>query len=1108
MRADNTQSDSLDPERVQELVATVLAASDAAAELARIRKDHPALHPKVESIYQRLVREELIPPQAPPKVLGNHVDGYRLVRRLGRGGMGVVHLAEQAEPRRLVALKLLRPDLLDVESSRTRFRHEIMAVARLQHPGIVQVFESRDDAEIPYFVMEYVEGISMADLIRRLQGRPSATLHAGDLLDALEANGATSSGSHIDGEQSWDDLLLRIGLELCDALQHAHERGVLHRDVKPSNILLTREGRARLVDFGLARLEGETRLTRSEAELGSLPFIPPENLRGSVLPNVGRDVYGLGVTLYEFSSLHNPFLAEEPSETRRRILRGQAPSLRHWNPHVSWELETVIQKAMSPEPEQRYATARAFGEDLSRVAQHRPIQARRPSLVLRTRRWVEHHRGLAGMLAVTFVLLFAATLVFALRENQARRVSDRLTRESEQASYVAKIQLASMSLDRGGDLDEIRSLLASCPERLRHFEWRHLVEKLDSSSGSIPVPEGRVDNMSWSSDGRNLAAFTGKTQVIILDPHEPKPRLRWKIPHLSTEALKWRPGHRQIVYALTDGTLRLRDLDPAQAIRTLLPEDPERGRAAALLFTQDGKVLYTGHASGQVLRIDLVGGSVREIVRFPGQSIFSLSLSGDEKTMVIGAMASGASTPALTAVHDLVHDRTRTFVQNGTLITSSVIDRRGEFVFVGSQLGLELIDLRTDKRRLLYRGVSRHPVLSDDETRLAFVGRHSQLYVFRVERQETADGIRIRGRRQAEMLGHQQMIFSLTSEPGSHRFFTGGDDTEIKIWDPDHESPVYQLPGTSHLVTAMLPLEEGILIGDSKGGLLMQRDEGSRAFSQLSKNPVASMDRGADGSILVAFKDGPLACIDSTSGQPIWTRRIDGLTCALLLPGGYAYGTKTGRLQVGVGQERKAIPMAGWEIPWHSRTPISAMDQDAAGQLLVVGNAKGEMACFDLARHREMWRHRAEEGWISDLRIDPLDRFVVSVGQDKTVAIWQLHDGKLLHRLEGMDRASMALCFSPDGRRLVTASGYAGDLRIWDFPSGHMLARLTAGCAPFAVCFRSGALVTAGFANSTIGLGGRLGEITCFRGRSQVIPRAGAKARSLDTLTTPPLRIR
>lgn len=1089
-------------ELIVDLVAEVIAAKDPSEGLSRIRRDHPDAIARVERAYARLVREDMVDSSGSMPGLNIQLEGYRWIRRLGRGGMGVVHLAEQEAPRRLVAIKLLRPELLHVESSRIRFRHEIMAVARLQHPGIVQVFEAREDSETPCFVMEFVDGPSMREIVHGLRGQDPSRLHAGDLLAMVEDRDSTSSTGHIHADMPWQDLGIRFGRELCDALQHAHERGVLHRDVKPSNILLTRDARVRLVDFGLARLEGETRLTRSEAELGSLPFIPPENLRGTVLPSERRDVYGLGVTLYEFLTLHNPFLADDIGETRRRILRAQVPTLRQWNASVSWELDTVIQKAMAPEPEQRYASARAFGEDLARVARREPILARRPGAALRTRRWLQRHPSMAGMMAVAIVLLFVGAVAIALRESRARQESERLTRISQESGYVAKIQSAALLLDHGDSLDEIRALLADCPTALRGFEWRHLAERLDSALSRVPAPEGRIMNIEWAADARHFAVLMRTGEIVIYDHPGDTLVTRWKIADLATEGFAWRPGTDEIVYSLTDGTILIRSTREAVHPHAICASASERGAAVAMAFSRDGSVMFTGHEHGQILRWDVEQRKITKVLRGSGQGIFSLSLSDGMRTLVAGTFAGNGRVPAATLAYRLGTDHYDEFAQPGSLVVSACTDRKGRFIFAASNAGLELLDLERGKRRFLFRGSCLFPSLSRDQTRLAFMVGKRRLRVLELGPAVHDKASDLHARPMAQLLGHQQQIFDVAAEPGTHRFWTGGDDPVLRSWDADRSAPTFRLPGSPHRVTAMVQIPDGaILTGDSKGAIRSHGEGGSRLLAQASGSEVLDLGRDGRGQLIVVQSGGTVSLLDEVSGKIRGQQTLQGVTCCATWGPDYLLGTVTGRLvRMDDGMSTADV------LTTPLGSPIAALDTHDAS--LVVSTKDGVLRCFDADTLRPRWRHQAHEGWIADARIDPRGRVVVSIGQDRTAAIWDLVSGRVLHRLGGMDRAPLALAFSPMGDRLATSSGYGRDLRIWETQRGALLTRLAIPCVPFALVFTDRLLVAAGMADAAFGGGAQMGEIYYWRAATRSLPPHHHTPVTQDRLTPPPTRIR
>jgi len=370
---------------------------------------------------------------------------FRLRERLGSGGMGVVYVAEQESLGREVALKLVRPERLFFPGARERFQREIEAVARLEHRGIVPVYTVGEEQGVPYLAMERVRGASLADVLAELESSDPAQLTGDDLQRVVQdrAGEESAGGSVFSG--NWTKVCFRLVAEVADALDHAHRRGVLHRDVKPSNIMVTSDGRIRLLDFGLARADGASALTRSGLEPGSLPYMAPEQVRGES-DRIGprTDVYGLGVTLYELLTLHPPYHAETTEQTRARILAGQPPPASRLNPTIAWDAETVCLTAMEPDPERRYSSAAEFAADLRNYLELRSIQARRPGPWLRARRAAQRRPALAtGLVAVAAVLILGPT-VFGFWQRAAaadlRKALAEASRQEERAK--ANVQVA------------------------------------------------------------------------------------------------------------------------------------------------------------------------------------------------------------------------------------------------------------------------------------------------------------------------------------------------------------------------------------------------------------------------------------------------------------------------------------------------------------------------------------------------------------------------------------------------------------------------------------------------------------------------------------------
>ncbi len=364
-----------------------------------------------------------------PEELGD----FQLLRRIGAGGMGVVYLAEQISLKRQVAIKLVRPGHLYFPGTRERFRREVEAVALLEHQGIVPIYAVGEEEGIPYYAMQWLEGASLANVLLSAGNlSPERLSRAGFESALLEASGAeraldTASLRRALPGETWVQVCLLIVTRIAEALEHAHQRGVIHRDIKPSNIFLTLEGRVLLLDFGLAASEGTARITRSGAVVGTLPYMSPEQVRGGNQDMDRRsDVYSLGVVLYELLTLRLPYLGPTTEVVRDLILRAPPPSLRHANPLISEDIETVCLKALERDRTRRYPTAARFAADLEHAAHNRPIEARPPSLARRAALWSRRNKEKASVLAL-LVLLSILTTLFALVERASRQEIERLS---------------------------------------------------------------------------------------------------------------------------------------------------------------------------------------------------------------------------------------------------------------------------------------------------------------------------------------------------------------------------------------------------------------------------------------------------------------------------------------------------------------------------------------------------------------------------------------------------------------------------------------------------------------------------------------------------------
>ncbi len=369
--------------------------------------------------------------------LGRTVGPYRILRLLGEGGMGLVFEAEQQDPRRVVALKLVRGGSFLDDSRLRLFRREIEALARLQHPSIAPIYDAgRTEDGQHYFAMERVHGEPLDAYLRQ---RPSPATDA--------------------AERRWRIALF---LEVCDAIAYAHQRGVIHRDLKPSNIVVespdesdsgAKRPRVKVLDFGLARItDGDVALSVRHSEPraieGTLPYMSPEQARGDAAAiDLRSDVYSMGVLLYEMLTGILPYELPRGSLHAALGAIGGTPPVRPSQrvPSLRGDLEVIVLKALEKEPSARYGTVPALADDLRRERDDQPIAARPPGATEQLRRFARRHRTAAafsGALALALLLGAAGTTVGMLRartaEHEARRHEAEARDEARTAESVSR----------------------------------------------------------------------------------------------------------------------------------------------------------------------------------------------------------------------------------------------------------------------------------------------------------------------------------------------------------------------------------------------------------------------------------------------------------------------------------------------------------------------------------------------------------------------------------------------------------------------------------------------------------------------------------------------
>ena len=715
------------------------------------------------------------------------IPGYVVLEELGRGGMGVVFKATAERLNRIVALKMiLAGDLAGPEAS-ARFLTEAEAVARLQHPQVVQIFRIGDHNGRPYLEMEYVAGGSLAD---RLDGRPWGPTGAARLVESL-----------------------------AEAVHHAHVREIVHRDLKPANILMTVDGTPKVTDFGLAKsLGADDGLTRTDSIIGSPSYMAPEQAGFVAICRVGptTDVYSLGAILYELLTGRPPFRAATVLATLEQVRVADPAPPSRIQPGLPIDLETIVLKCLEKDPARRYAGADALAADLRRFCAGEPILARPVGVIGRGVKWARRRpltAGLAIVSATSTVLLIlvlaVTTLVFI---HQQRKTLDALNRErwvreelakansrlaaqqrqtekalesktealeatSEDlqrerlASYFQRIDLANAEKWAMRD-SRAQQVLDECPPDLRAWEWRYLKRSSPTEPLAFVGHTGEVWDAVISPDGRRLASASFDNTIKLWDTATGKLERTLRGHEARTYSVAFDKQGTHLVSASADRTAILWDVATGEPVHVLRGHG-DNVRCA--VFHPAGGAVVTGSWDGSIRCWNARTGQAVGAYQTSTGWITRVAFSPDGGLVAVGGAAGRAE------VRDFFSDHVvQTFVSSAGPILSVAFSPDGwRVATTGNVAGAGIVqvwNVSTGREDLSFKvgsGLIERVTFSPDGRRLVTSGWDGTVRLW-----DTSSGHEI-----LVLRGHSDRVWGVNFSPRGDALVSASADGKVLLWN-------------------------------------------------------------------------------------------------------------------------------------------------------------------------------------------------------------------------------------------------------------------------------------------------------------------------------------
>lgn len=963
---------------------------------------------------------------------GRRIGPYRIMREIGRGGMGVVYLAFRADEEylKLVAIKLVRPGP-DGSKIVRRFRQERQILANLEHPNIAGLLDGGTTEEgWPYVVMEYVVGVPITD--------------------------------YCDEHKLSVTERLKLFLTVCAAADCAHRNLVVHRDLKPGNILVTENGVVKLLDFGIAKLlanEDEldpTLLTRTGLHLMTPDYASPEQVRGETI-TTASDVYSLGVVLYELLTGHRPYRFKNRSRAElERVISEQDPErpsvmigrvitdarsegspgkqrtpesvsrTREGKPEklrgrLAGDLDNVLLMALRKEVPRRYQSVEQLSADIRRHLQGEKVLARQHTIGYRMGKFVRRHRVGVGAAAVLVLTLLAG---IATTSWQARKATEQV-RINRRLLYAAQMNLGEQAWQTA-NIARLRDLVESQlpqpgEDDLRGFEWYYLW-RLYHHNGEIHTlgHPREVWSIAFSPDGSKLAAADESGRVKLWDPVTGQELAVLSRHEQGILSVAWSPDGRTLATASSDTSAKLLDAATGRVLATL---SGHTKRVSAAVFSPDGKHLATGSDDGTVKMWDAATGSELMTIQGGAGWIRSLAFSPDGRMLATGL----AVKPAI-KLWDASTGRQLGALDPLGAVWSIAFSPDGNKLAAGTKERLAwLWDVNTGEEVALFKGHTsevRAVAWSPDGRLLATGSADRTMKLWDIPT----------GQELVTLKGHFSQVWSIDFSPDGKQLATCSDDYTVKVWNIATVLEPNVLKAKNFRVNSVAYSPDGKLVaaaGGNSAQLWNAISAGELGTLKGHTNPVESVAFSFDGSkIATASQDHRVKLWDAATGQELLTLKghSDVVHSVKFSPDGQRLITGSGDLtarlwDVATGQELTTLR------GHTARVYAVAFSPD--GRTLATGSFDNTAKLWDAATGRELATLNGHIKAVDSLAFSPDGKTLATGSADNAAKLWQVSTGFELATFKGHAGKVWSVAFSPDGKRLATGGG-EGLVRLWD----------------------------------------------------------------------------